>query len=147
MGYTCDTYLNNTSRSRQNGYHFADDIFKCFFLNENVWISLRFVPKGLFNNIPALVQIMAWRRAGDKPLSEPMMITLLMQICVTRPQWVKCVSLIFPANPCVFYLPLRSLSGPEPEVELMWNQWGMVYTVGHMDCRSPTEWDENRLWE
>ena len=36
-------------------------------------ISLKFVPKGPINNIPALVQIMAWRRKGDKPLSEPMM--------------------------------------------------------------------------
>ena len=52
---------------------FPDDIFKCIFLNENVWISikisLKFVPKGPINNIPALVQIMAWRR----------------HICVTRP--------------------------------------------------------------
>ena len=37
----------------------------------------------------ALVQIMAWRWIGNKPLSEPMMVNLLMQICVTRPQWVK----------------------------------------------------------
>ena len=36
-------------------------------------ISLKFIPKGPINNIPALVQIMAWRRTGDKPLSEPMM--------------------------------------------------------------------------
>ena len=49
------------------------------FLNENVWfllkISLKFVPKVPINSIPALVQIMAWRRLGDKPLSEPVMIT------------------------------------------------------------------------
>ena len=32
---------------------------------------------------------MAWRRLGDKPLSESMMFTLLMHICVTRPQWVN----------------------------------------------------------
>ena len=32
-------------------------------------ISLRFVPKGKINNIPSLVQIMAWRLPGDKPLS------------------------------------------------------------------------------
>ena len=43
---------------------------------------------GRINNIPALVQIMAWRRSGDKPLFEPMMVTLLMHICVTQPQWV-----------------------------------------------------------
>ena len=63
----------NTLRPRQNGRHFTDDIFKCIFLNENVWIpieiSLKFVLKGLINNIAVLVQIMAWCRPGDKPLS------------------------------------------------------------------------------
>ena len=83
----------NTLRPSQNGRLFADDIFKWIFLNENVWfsimISLKFVPKGPIINISALVQIMAWRRAGDKALSEPMMVSLLTHICVTRPQWVK----------------------------------------------------------
>ena len=83
----------NTLRPRQNGRHFPDDIFKCIFLNENVWISIKItlnlVPKGPISNISALVQIMAWRRPGDKPLSEPMMVSLLTHICVTRPQWVK----------------------------------------------------------
>ena len=69
----------NTLRPRQNGRHFPDDIFKWIFLNENVWIStkisLKFVPKVPINNIPALVQIMAWRRPGDKPLSEPMLVS------------------------------------------------------------------------
>ena len=73
--------------------HFAEDVFKRIFLNENVWISLRislkFVPKCPINKSPALVQIMAWRRPGDKPLSEPMMVNLMTHICVTRPQWVK----------------------------------------------------------
>ena len=82
----------NTLRPRHNGRHFVDNIFKCIFLNENAWIpvkiSLKFVPKGPINNIPALVLIMAWRRSGDKPLSEPM-IGLPTHICVTRPQWVK----------------------------------------------------------
>ena len=31
---------------------------------------------------------MAWGRLGDQPLSEPMMATLSMHICVTRPQLV-----------------------------------------------------------
>ena len=83
----------NTLRLRQNGRHFADDNFKCIFLNENVWIpiklSLKFVPKGPINNIPTLIQVMAWRRPGAKPLSEPMMVRLPTHICVTRPQWVK----------------------------------------------------------
>ena len=87
------TFPVNTLWPRQNGSHFTDDIFKCIFLNENGWISnkisLKFVPKGPINNIPALVQIMAWRRPGNKPLSELMLVSLLTHICVTRPQWVN----------------------------------------------------------
>ena len=82
-----------TLRPWQNGRHFPDDSFKGIFLNENVWIlmkiSLKFVPKGPINNISALVQIMVWCRPGGKPLSEPVMVSLLTHICVTRPQWVK----------------------------------------------------------
>ena len=83
----------NTLRPRQNVRHFPDSIFKCIFLNDNIRISikipLKFVPKGPINNIPSLVQIMAWRWSGDKPLSEPMIVSLLTHICLTRPQWVK----------------------------------------------------------
>ena len=85
--------LLNTLRPRQNGHRFTDDTLQRIFLKENIKIlikiSLKFVPKGQINNIPALVQIMAWRRPGDKPLSETMMVRLETHICVTRPQWVK----------------------------------------------------------
>ena len=97
--YSCPRYLFlapklfNTLRPRQNGRHFPDDIFKCIFLNEKVLVlikmSLKFVPKCSINNIPALVQIMAWRRPGDKPLSEPMIVSFPTHIYVTRPQWVN----------------------------------------------------------
>ena len=60
--------------------------FWCIFLNENVWIfikmSLKLVPMGLIGNKWALVQVTAWCRPGDKPLSEPMMVSLLTHICV-----------------------------------------------------------------
>ena len=88
----------NTLRPRQNGRHFPDDIFKCIFFNQNVWfsikISLKFVPEVRINNYLALIQIMAWRRPGDKPLSEPMVVSLLTHICVTRPQWVNTMCTI-----------------------------------------------------
>ena len=55
----------------------ADNIYKCIFLNENdritIQISLTFVPRGPFDNKPALVQVMAWHQTGDKPLPEPML--------------------------------------------------------------------------
>ena len=72
----------NPLRPRQNGRHFAGDTLNRIFLNENVRIStkisLKFAPKGPINKIPALVQI----------ISEPMMVSLLTLIFVTRPQWV-----------------------------------------------------------
>ena len=59
---------------REKWCHFADNTSKCIFLNENIRISikiaLKFFPRGPINNIPALVQIMAWRRLGGKPLSD-----------------------------------------------------------------------------
>ena len=78
---------------RRSRRHFADDIFRSIFLNENVLIliiiSLKFVPRGPINNIPALVKIMVRHRSGDKPLSKPMMISSMTHKCVTRLQWVK----------------------------------------------------------
>ena len=85
-----------TLRLRQNIRHFAEDIFKLIFLNENVWIStkipLKFVLKVPIDNIPALVQITAWWRPHDRPLSEPMMVSWLTHKCITWPQWVNPVS-------------------------------------------------------
>ena len=72
-------------RPRQDGRCFADNTCKRIFFNENVIIlikiSLKFVPKGPINEIPALVQMMAWCRLGEKPLSEPMMVRLPMYMC------------------------------------------------------------------
>ena len=56
----------NILRPRQNGCQFPAHSFKCIFLNENMYISinisLKFVPKGPIDNMPALVQIKARRR-------------------------------------------------------------------------------------
>ena len=86
--FWCSTALIivvNTLKPWQNGRHFPDDIFTCIYFSKNVRIliriSLKFVPKGPINNIPALVQIMAWRHPGDRPLYEPMMVSLPMHIC------------------------------------------------------------------
>ena len=72
---------------------FSNDLF----LHTNLLLSLTFVPKVRINNIPTLIQIMAWRRPGDKPLSEPIMLSSLTHVCVTRPYWVKT----FPVNTVV----------------------------------------------
>ena len=73
-------YPFSTLRPRQNGLHFAYDIFKLILKNENVCIpltiSLNFGHRAPFNNIPDLVHIMDWRRPGDKTSSEPMLVSL-----------------------------------------------------------------------
>ena len=83
----------NTLRPGQDGRHFADDSFTCIFFNENwcilIKFSLKYVRKGPIDNNRALVQIMAWRRSGDKPLSESMMGKFGAHICVSRAQWVN----------------------------------------------------------
>ena len=92
----------NTLRPRQNGRHFVDDVFKCIFLNENVWISLmislKFAPNVPINNIPVLVQIMAlnqswlvyWRMYASLGLTE-------LRISWVQPS-VKCVTLAEQTN-------------------------------------------------
>ena len=55
------------------------------------WLTFHYISLMVpINNIPTLIQVIAWRRPGDKPLSEPMMVRLPTHMCVTRPQWVNC---------------------------------------------------------
>ena len=68
----------NMLKLRHNDHHFSDDKFKCIFLNGNFWIldkkSLEYVLLGLINDIIALIQVMAWRRTGEKPFCESMVV-------------------------------------------------------------------------
>ena len=137
-----------------NRRHFADDILKCIFLNENILIaieiSLKFVPKGPINNIPALVLIMAWRRPGDKPLSEPRMISLPTHICATRPQWVNKGQTRQTKNQCIsvmhygynltgsLRLVIITLRGNELYYEtnkmFIYDSWGSQQQISHQNC-------------
>ena len=63
----------NSSPPGQNGRHFADDLLRCIFVNEKCGILIRIALTFVSNNKPALILIMAWRRIGDKPLSERML--------------------------------------------------------------------------
>ena len=73
--------LVNSSLPSQNGRDFAEDIFRCIFMNDKFWIliriSLNFDSKGPIDNNLELVQIMAWCRTGDKPLYQPMLIQFI----------------------------------------------------------------------
>ena len=84
----------NTLRPTQNCHRFADDIFKCIFFNENIWFllenSFKVVPMDRINNIPELVQIIAWRRPGDKPLSEPVLVSLLAHMRHSASMSLNC---------------------------------------------------------
>ena len=67
----------NSPAPGQNGRHFTVDNFKHILMNEkfciSIRISLKVIPNSLIDNESALIQVMAWRRAGDKPLPEPLL--------------------------------------------------------------------------
>ena len=66
--------LINSSSPEQSGRRFTNDIFNCIWkVSYLIRISLNCVPKDPIDNNPALVEKMAWRRIGDKSLSEPML--------------------------------------------------------------------------
>ena len=83
----------NALRPKRNRRQFVEDIFKRIFLNESVfiWIKIpfKFIHKVQINGIPTLFQVMTWRRSGDKPVFETMMVILLTPIFPIRPQWVN----------------------------------------------------------
>ena len=85
------THCTKTKRPPFSRRHFKIG-FSLLKLYHFRLISLKFVPRGAINNIPALVQIMAWRRPSDRPLSESLMVSLPTHICVARPQWVITVT-------------------------------------------------------
>ena len=71
----------NTFRLRQNGHHFADDMFKFILLYKVIMLQLKFdwfiFPKGPIDNPSTLFQVMAWHRTcriyASPGLSELMM--------------------------------------------------------------------------
>ena len=129
--------------------------FQIHFLEENAWISIKFsltfVLKGPINNIPALIQMMAWRRSGDKPLSEPIKCSLLTPVCVTRTQRVKL------ASGSTNYVSLTSLQIQLSTVRSICfhNDWSLLLSNIEMgvQCKSihwwinvvPTEPEENTI--
>ena len=69
----------------------ADNNFKFIFFNgnDNIKISLKFVPRSPMGNKPALVQVMTWPRIGDKPLPEPMLSLLTDANMRHKGRWVN----------------------------------------------------------
>ena len=57
---------------------FVDDVFKCIFLFEKIWIwiPLNFAPKDPISNKSPLIQVLVWNWIGAKPLPKPMMALL-----------------------------------------------------------------------
>ena len=78
----------------------ADNIFLCIFLCENdqipIQISLKLVPRSPIENKPALVQVMVWRRTGDKPLPEPIMTKFTDAYMRHWGRWVNRHTIHFP---------------------------------------------------
>ena len=103
---------------------------------------------------------MSWRRPGDKPLSEPMMVSLLTQIWVTRPQWVNVILAV--SRWCkgysqyrirqVWFKPANSPVSPyksRPETQNIHHPWPALYMAAyvfghpHMHKNAHTQWNNS----
>ena len=86
----------NTLKPRRDGRLFPD-ILEWIFLNEIIWISiklsLKFIPRGPINNMPASFPIMACHRPGDKPLS-----IWTSDAYASLGQWVNSLRLLGPSH-------------------------------------------------
>ena len=124
----------NTLRPRQNGRLFADDIFKCIFFNEIIWISitisLKFVSKGPINNIPALVQISSWNPSSWRTGNHLSYNVKLPWLHITRASAAMVPTL----------LPLNILAS-EPEELILWcsnrNIPGELFNTMAADALAP----------
>ena len=87
----------NSFPPRQNGYHFADDIFKRIFLNENVSVSIQFSvkfgPKGPLNQHWFRSWLVACS-ARSHYLGQWCQISLTHKSS-TRGRWVKVIDVHF----------------------------------------------------
>ena len=91
------------------------------------WSLFRKFQSTIFQHWLEHVRIMAWRRRpGDKPLSKPMVFSLLTHtcICVTRLQWIKkclyvCIHGILSTAPIVVLIPFEYL-------HLSYGFWNLV---------------------
>ena len=87
----------NSSPPRQDGHHATGDIFKCIFMNEKSCILIeippKFVPKVRLTSQSidksVLIQVMAWRQRGNKPLTEPMQTQFTDAYMQYNERWVN----------------------------------------------------------
>ena len=78
---------------------FPDAFYLMKILNF-VWISPKFAPMSPIDNTSTLVQVMAWRRTGDKPLPEPMLTQFTDAYMRHWGRWVN-LSIASVANTCM----------------------------------------------
>ena len=107
---------------------FQTTFSNAFFLNENVWISLKlslkFVLKVRINNSPGLVQIMTWHWSGDKPLSEPMLVCCTDAYLHHSASMCRQIMQDFMSHFRYYYLCTKPYSKPAmltvPECDVIW---------------------------
>ena len=91
-----------------------DAKFLTTFYNAFSWIKIIYEFRLRFHLrlSSSLVQIMAWRRPGDQPLSEPVTVNLLTHICITRPLWVNvsCKGHVGRNTPMTLYFAWTSIT-------------------------------------
>ena len=118
---------------------------KSFYLL--IKISLKFVAKGPVDNKWALVKIMAWRRIGNKPLSEPMLTRFTDS---TRGRWAVLIywqffQALFPGQMMKYQYIMNFPSIIMILSPHLLPSWCVVITLTNMDLL--THWGLNKMAE
>ena len=127
-----------TSRSRQNGPQFTDAIFKFIFVE--FLSKFHWMVQSITVIRPELVQVMAWCRTCDKPLSQCSHSSYLTYayICVTRPRWVNIWTWWFQLKTKKSYLRLSRWFKVQETLLDMTPQYDSPNTPYTVECRYNT---------
>ena len=85
---------------------------------------------------------MAWRRPGDKPLSEPVMVRSPTHICVARPQWVNSLR---PSDTCMHHQTRPSLVQIMPCCQaIIWTNASLL-SIGYISQKFDSNYNDFSL--
>ena len=74
-----------------------------------------------------------FKNNGNKPLSEPMMVSLLTHICITLPQWVKLQQFMMKSiacrQPCLYSKDSEGVFDSHLITRLIWTIWTPMSSV------------------
>ena len=127
----------NTLSPRPTGHHLANDISKFISFMKFILFHFKFhwfFPSSPVNTMPASVHIMAWRPAGDKQISKPMIFYFTDTYMRHRPHW-RAVLLNYWFGILLYAIIYSGIvCNPNKKHYDIWSAWGKVKPPNFSSC-------------